>query len=198
MLRSREDVRLGLVGKAITFDAGGISIKPSAGMQDMKGDMSGGAGTLHGIGALAALGTPVRTIAVLAAAENLPGGDAFRPGDVLDGGRLLRGWSGLGTMAVRATWRMTSPFSVSGWGAASLAGPMRALSPFPNADALAIPDFDECFCGGKLIRRDMAHVPAIAPERQGRRRVPPSAGRNYGSAKGCAQAGKTFTSVAKT
>jgi leucyl aminopeptidase len=52
-------------------------------MQDMKGDMSGGAGTLHGIGALAALGTPVRAIAVLAAAENLPGGDAFRPGDIL-------------------------------------------------------------------------------------------------------------------
>src|SRR5436309_9211922 len=52
-------------------------------MQDMKGDMAGGAGTLHGIGALAALGTPVRAIAALAAAENLPGGDAFRPGDIL-------------------------------------------------------------------------------------------------------------------
>jgi leucyl aminopeptidase len=77
------DVVLGLVGKSITFDAGGISIKPARGMEDMKGDMSGGAGTLHGIGALAALGTPVRAIAVLAAAENLPGGDAFRPGDIL-------------------------------------------------------------------------------------------------------------------
>jgi leucyl aminopeptidase len=80
---ARDDMLLGLVGKSITFDAGGISIKPSGGMQDMKGDMSGGAGTLHGIGALAALGTPVRTIAALAAAENLPGGDAFRPGDIL-------------------------------------------------------------------------------------------------------------------
>src|SRR6185369_16197623 len=59
------------------------SIKPSGGMQDMKGDMSGGAGTLHGIGALAALGAPVRAIAALAAAENLPGGGAFRPGDIL-------------------------------------------------------------------------------------------------------------------
>ena len=49
----------------------------------MKGDMAGGAGTLHGIGALAALGLPVRAIAVLAAAENMPGGDAFRPGDIL-------------------------------------------------------------------------------------------------------------------
>jgi leucyl aminopeptidase len=80
---ARDDVVLGLVGKSITFDAGGISIKPSGGMQDMKGDMSGGSGTLHGIGALAALGTPVRAIAALAAAENLPGGDAFRPGDIL-------------------------------------------------------------------------------------------------------------------
>jgi Leucyl aminopeptidase len=52
-------------------------------MEDMKADMAGGAGTLHGIGAVAALGLPVRAIAVLAAAENLPGGDAFRPGDIL-------------------------------------------------------------------------------------------------------------------
>ncbi len=79
----QSDLLLGLVGKSITFDAGGISIKPSGGMQDMKGDMSGGAGTLHGIGALAALGTPVRAIAALAAAENLPDGGAFRPGDIL-------------------------------------------------------------------------------------------------------------------
>jgi leucyl aminopeptidase len=80
---AKDDLVLGLVGKSITFDAGGISIKPAGGMQDMKGDMAGGAGTLHGIGALAALGTPVRAIAALAAAENLPGGDAFRPGDIL-------------------------------------------------------------------------------------------------------------------
>jgi leucyl aminopeptidase len=52
-------------------------------MEDMKGDMAGGAGTLHGIGAIAALKLPVRVTAVLAAAENLPGGDAFRPGDIL-------------------------------------------------------------------------------------------------------------------
>ena len=74
---------LGLVGKAITFDSGGLSIKPAPRMEDMKGDMAGGAGTLQGIGALAALGLPVRAVAVLAAAENLPGGDAFRPGDIL-------------------------------------------------------------------------------------------------------------------
>lgn len=80
---TRPDVLLGLVGKAITFDAGGISIKPAGGMDAMKGDMAGGAGTLHGIGAIAALGLPVRAIAVIASAENLPSGTAFRPGDIL-------------------------------------------------------------------------------------------------------------------
>ncbi len=80
---TNKDVVLGFVGKSITFDAGGISLKPAANMEDMKGDMAGGAGTLYGIGAVAALGLPVRAIAVLAAAENLPGGDAFRPGDIL-------------------------------------------------------------------------------------------------------------------
>src|SRR5262249_25771775 len=77
------DVHLGLVGKSITFDAGGISLKPAAQMEDMKGDLAGGAGALDGTGAIAALGLPVRAPAVLAAAENLPGGDAFRPGDIL-------------------------------------------------------------------------------------------------------------------
>ena len=80
---TNKDFLLGLVGKSITFDTGGISLKPPGGMQDMKGDMAGGAGTLHGIGALAALGAPVRAIAILAAAENMPGGGAFRPGDIL-------------------------------------------------------------------------------------------------------------------
>ncbi len=80
---AQPDVLLGLVGKAITFDSGGLSLKPPAHMEDMKGDMAGGAGTLHGIGAVAALGLPVRALAVLAAAENLPGGDSFRPGDIL-------------------------------------------------------------------------------------------------------------------
>ena len=79
----RDDVTLGLVGKAITFDTGGISLKPGPKMEDMKGDMAGGAGVLHGLGAIAALDVPVRALAVLAAAENMPGGDAFRPGDIL-------------------------------------------------------------------------------------------------------------------
>jgi leucyl aminopeptidase len=77
------DVTLGLVGKAITFDAGGISLKPALKMYDMKGDMAGGAGVIAGIAAVAELGLPVRIVAVVAAAENLVSGDAFRPGDIL-------------------------------------------------------------------------------------------------------------------
>jgi leucyl aminopeptidase len=77
------DVVLGLVGKAITFDTGGISIKPALYMEDMKGDMAGGASVLEGIGAIAELGLPLRTLAVVAASENAVGGGAYRPGDVL-------------------------------------------------------------------------------------------------------------------
>jgi leucyl aminopeptidase len=77
------DVTLGLVGKAITFDAGGISLKPALNMQDMKGDMSGGAAVVAGTAAVADLGLPVRILTVVAAAENLVGGDSFRPGDIL-------------------------------------------------------------------------------------------------------------------
>jgi leucyl aminopeptidase len=80
---ARPDVTLGLVGKAITFDSGGISLKPALKMYDMKGDMAGGAAVVAGIAAIADLGLPVRTIAVVAAAENLVGGNAFRPGDIL-------------------------------------------------------------------------------------------------------------------
>ncbi len=74
---------LGLVGKAVTFDTGGISIKPAGGMEDMKMDMSGGAIALESIAAIATLGLPVQTIAVIPAAENMPGGGATRPGDVI-------------------------------------------------------------------------------------------------------------------
>jgi leucyl aminopeptidase len=80
---ARKDLVLGLVGKAITFDAGGISLKPALKMQDMKGDMAGGAAVIAGIAAVAELGLPVRTVAVVAAAENLVSGESFRPGDIL-------------------------------------------------------------------------------------------------------------------
>jgi leucyl aminopeptidase len=79
----RGDLVLGLVGKAITFDTGGISIKPAAYMEDMKGDMAGGAAVIEGTGAIAELGLPLRVVAVVAATENMPGGHAYRPGDIL-------------------------------------------------------------------------------------------------------------------
>lgn len=72
-----------LVGKAVTFDSGGISIKPAAGMEDMKFDMSGGAAVLGAMEAVGALDLPINVIALVPATENLPGGDAFKPGDVL-------------------------------------------------------------------------------------------------------------------
>ena len=79
----RGDVTLGLVGKAITFDTGGISLKPSLQMESMKGDMSGGAAVIAGICALADLEVPVRALAVVASTENMPGGGSYRPGDIL-------------------------------------------------------------------------------------------------------------------
>ncbi|MCC6346773.1 MAG: leucyl aminopeptidase [Nitrospirales bacterium] len=72
-----------LVGKSITFDSGGISIKPAEGMEKMKYDMSGGAAVLAVIKAAAELFLPVNITALLPAAENLPGGTAYRPGDVV-------------------------------------------------------------------------------------------------------------------
>ncbi|HET9324509.1 MAG TPA: leucyl aminopeptidase [Gaiellaceae bacterium] len=76
-------VTLGLVGKAITFDTGGISIKPALYMEDMKGDMAGGGAVLASMGAIAELGLPIRAIAVVGAAENMPGGGSYRPGDIV-------------------------------------------------------------------------------------------------------------------
>jgi leucyl aminopeptidase len=76
-------VKLGLVGKAITFDSGGISIKPSLYMEDMKGDMAGGGAVVEATGALAELGVPLEVVSVVAACENLTGGGAYRPGDIL-------------------------------------------------------------------------------------------------------------------
>jgi leucyl aminopeptidase len=80
---ARTEVTLGLVGKGITFDAGGISIKPGLHMEDMKGDMAGGAAVIAGTAAVAALELPVRIVAVVAAAENLVGSASYRPGDIL-------------------------------------------------------------------------------------------------------------------
>lgn len=74
---------LALVGKAVTFDTGGISLKPSMRMSEMKFDMSGGAAVLEAIGAIARLRLPVRVLGVVGATENMPSGRAVKPGDVV-------------------------------------------------------------------------------------------------------------------
>ncbi|MFH0930559.1 MAG: leucyl aminopeptidase [Candidatus Zixiibacteriota bacterium] len=72
-----------LVGKAITFDSGGISIKPSDGMWEMKGDMAGGAAVIATMASAAREGIPVHLIGLVPATENLPSGTAFKPGDII-------------------------------------------------------------------------------------------------------------------
>ena len=74
---------LGLVGKGITFDTGGISIKPAGGMEDMKGDMAGGASVIGAMKAIGQLKPKVNVTGIIAATENMPGGSAQRPGDVV-------------------------------------------------------------------------------------------------------------------
>lgn len=74
---------LALVGKGITFDSGGLSLKPPTGMITMKCDMAGAAAVLGAVRAIADLAVPVRVTAYLAAAENMPSGSAQRPGDVI-------------------------------------------------------------------------------------------------------------------
>jgi leucyl aminopeptidase len=74
---------IGLIGKAITFDSGGISIKPSEGMQDMKFDKSGGIAVLGAMRAIAQLKPKVRVLGIVPAAENMPSGLAYRPGDIV-------------------------------------------------------------------------------------------------------------------
>lgn len=74
---------LGLVGKGITFDTGGISIKPADGMERMKDDMAGGAAVACAMRAIALLQAPIRVLGVVPTTENMPGGRAIKPGDVL-------------------------------------------------------------------------------------------------------------------
>jgi leucyl aminopeptidase len=74
---------LGFVGKAVTFDSGGISLKPGGKMSEMKFDMSGGAAALEATAAIARLGLPVKLVTVIGATENLPSGRAIKPGDIV-------------------------------------------------------------------------------------------------------------------
>jgi leucyl aminopeptidase len=78
-----EGPTLGFVGKGVTFDTGGISLKPGAGMQEMKFDMSGAAAVIEAFAAVVELGLPVDLIAVVPSTENMPSGTAVKPGDVI-------------------------------------------------------------------------------------------------------------------
>src|SRR5437764_850843 len=81
--RTREDVVLGLVGKAVTFDTGGISLKKPTYLEDLKGDMAGGGAVIAALGAVAELEPPLQVLGVVGATENAIGGGAYRPGDIL-------------------------------------------------------------------------------------------------------------------
>jgi leucyl aminopeptidase len=74
---------LGLIGKGVTFDSGGISIKPSGGMHEMKMDMSGAAAVLEAVSAIAKLELPINILAVIPSTENMPSGTAIKPGDII-------------------------------------------------------------------------------------------------------------------
>lgn len=78
-----DEAPLVLVGKGLTFDAGGISIKPSKGMEEMKFDMSGGAAVIAAMKAIADLGVPANVVGIVPSSENLPSGTAVKPGDVI-------------------------------------------------------------------------------------------------------------------
>ena len=81
--KNDKTIDIALVGKGITFDSGGISIKPSDHMGDMKSDMSGAASVIAAIGAIAQLKPKVNVMAIVPATENLPSGTAFKPADIL-------------------------------------------------------------------------------------------------------------------
>jgi len=81
---------LAFVGKGMTYDSGGITLKPAAGMEEMKGDMAGAAAVTGAMRALAGRGAAVNAVGVLGLAENMPGSDAYRPGDVV---KTMAGWT---------------------------------------------------------------------------------------------------------
>ena len=86
--RKSDEIDIALIGKGITFDSGGISIKPSDNMGEMKGDMAGGASVISAMKAIACLKPEINVTAIVPATENLPSGIAMRPGDII---RIMNG-----------------------------------------------------------------------------------------------------------
>src|SRR5262249_16272538 len=81
--RSKPRKRIALIGKGVTFDSGGLSLKPSQSMEDMKTDMAGAAAVIASIAAIAELGVPFEVHAIAACTENMPSGHSYKLGDVL-------------------------------------------------------------------------------------------------------------------
>ena len=84
--KRKEKGTLALIGKGITFDSGGLSLKPPGGMPEMKHDMSGAAAVFGAMRAIAELDLPIHVVGLLAAAENMPSSVAYRPGDIITAG----------------------------------------------------------------------------------------------------------------
>ena len=80
---ARSEKPVVLVGKGLTFDAGGISLKPAADMDEMKYDMCGGGAVLGAFRAIGELGLPLNVVGLIPACENMPDGDANKPGDIV-------------------------------------------------------------------------------------------------------------------
>jgi leucyl aminopeptidase len=154
----------GLVGKAITFDTGGYSIKPYEGMLHMKGDMAGGAAVIGAMSALRDLGVGHVVVATVCAAENMISGDAFRPGDVLLGmngvtmeilstdaeGRLVLA-DGLVDTARRGATELIDLATLTGAAVVALGNGTTAL--FASDDALADRLLDAASIAGERMWR---------------------------------------------
>ena len=155
---------VGLVGKAITFDTGGYSIKPYEGMLEMKGDMAGGAAVLGAMSALRELGCSVPVEATICAAENMISGTAFRPGDVIKGmngvtmeilstdaeGRLVLA-DGLVDTARRGATEMIDLATLTGAAVVALGDGTTAL--FATDDSLAAGLLDSAEISGERMWR---------------------------------------------
>jgi leucyl aminopeptidase len=122
-----------LVGKGITFDTGGISLKPSAAMSTMKSDMSGAAAVLAAMTALPALGVRARVTGLLALAENMPGGNAIRVSDVL----VHRGGTTVEVMNTDAEGRLVMADALA-YGAESSPDVMIDLATLTGAQIVAL------------------------------------------------------------
>ena len=159
---------LALVGKAVTFDSGGLSLKPANSMYDMKFDMSGGGAVIEAIAALAELRTPIKLLGVVGATENMPSGGAVKPGDIvraLDGttievnntdaeGRMVL--ADCITYAIRAgATRLVDLATLTGGIVIALGSTYAGL--FSNDDALATHVLTAAHRTGELLWRQPLH-----------------------------------------